>query len=208
MIAKLIESSTLRNDYRENALRPDFAIFVKKLTEFEATAGEDYFSSFERVELKKGEYLLKEGEVPRYYWIMESGLARLYSFRNGEEITGDFFFTSEFVDLYGCSVMKMPAHANIQLMTDSILYRMEWNRLSELQLKYPMLVLIERLIAASYMRTFELRTFDMIALKAEERYKKLLDAHPYILNQVPINQIASYLGIKLETLSRIRNKLQ
>lgn len=207
MLAQLIANSVLRKEYLTTALRPDFSVVVQKLQEFEANADADYFSSFERVELNKGTFLLREGEIPQYAFFLESGLARLFSHRNNDEITADFFFSSEFVDLYGSSALNLPSHGNIQLMTDSVLYKLSWRRLAELQQKYPILNLLEKMVAACYMRTFELRTFDMLSLKAEERYVKLISEHPYILEQVPLNQIASYLGIKLETLSRLRNKI-
>lgn len=207
MLAELIANSVLRKEYLSKALRPDFSVVVQKLKEFESNANADYFAAFERMEVKKGEYLLREGEVPKYAFFMESGLARLFSHRENDEITADFFFSSEFVDLYGSSALKLPAHANIQVMADSVLYRLSWDTLSELQVKYPILMLLEKMVSACYMRTFELRTFDMLSLKAEDRYIKLINEHPYILDQVPLNQIASYLGIKLETLSRLRSKL-
>lgn len=207
MLATLIANSVLRKEYLSKSLRPDFSVVVEKLKDFEANAGADYFTAFERFEMKKGEFLLREGDVPECCWFLEAGLARLFSNRQSEEVTVDFFFSSEFVDLYGSSALKLPAHANIQLMTDAVLYRLSWAKLSELQLIYPVLVLLEKMVAACYMRTFELRTMDMLSMKAEDRYVKLINEHPYILNQVPINQIASYLGVKQETLSRIRKKV-
>ncbi len=207
MLASLIENSVLRNEFVTNSLRPSIELIVEKLKTFEARADEDYHSAFERHELKKGDILLKEGEVPTRFWFLESGLARLFSIRNGEEVTADFFFSSEFVDLYGSSALKQPSHGTIQLMMDSVLYSIRWDKLEKLKANYPILHNLEKIIVGSYMRTFELRVFEMNSLSASDRYLKLVGAHPYILQQVPIMNIASYLGVKVETLSRIRSRL-
>ncbi len=207
MLADLIENSFLRNEFEGNALRPSIESVLDKLREFEAEADEDYLAAFEMHKFKKGEIILEEGEVPTRFWFLKSGLARLFSIRNGEQVTADFFFSSEFIDLYGSSALQQPSHGTIQLMMDSELYSIKWDVLERLKASYSILHTLEKIVVGCYMRTLELRVFEMNSMSASERYQQLVNAHPYILQQVPVTNIASYLGVKVETLSRIRKKL-
>lgn len=207
MLVEMIENSRLRCEYESNSLRPSLDVMIEKLRDFEATAGEEYAGAFTRVKMKKGSYLLREGEVSYRLWFLEEGLARLFMRKNNEEITSDFFFSSEFVDLYDSSSLHAPSNVNIQLLTDSVLYVIKWEYLELLKKRYPVLAELEKLIIACYIRGFERRILNFQSLSSTEKYVQLMNAHPYMVHQVSLTQIASYLGMTEATLSRIRSKI-
>ena len=66
---------------------------------------------------------------------------------------------------------------------------------------------IEKIIVACYNRTLKQRLLDFQTLSTTDRYLKLIKTTPYLIQQASITQVASYLGVKLETLSRIRMKI-
>ena len=208
MLAKMIENCRLRKEYGCNSLRPSVDSVLDKLRDFESKAGRDYFDIFNRIELKKNSYLLREGEIPTSVWFLEEGLVRLFIQRKEKEITCDLFFSSEFIDLYDSSTLKTPSYVNIQLLTDSVLYTINWARLEVIKKRYPVLAEIEKIIVVCYIETYKKRIIEFQSLTSTERYQKLIKTHPYIILQAPLTQVASYLGIKLETLSRIRQKMK
>jgi CRP-like cAMP-binding protein len=127
--------------------------------------------------------------------------------KNGQEISCDFFFPSEFIDVYDSSTLHLPSPVNIQLLADSVLYSVEWERWEILVKRYPVLTEIEKIIIACYNKALRERIIDFQSLKAKDRYIKLLQTNHYLLQQASIAQIASYMGVKVETLSRIRTKI-
>ena len=208
MLAKMIENCRLRKEYGCNSLRPPGDSVLDKLRDFESTAGKDYFDIFKRIELGKGSYLLREGELPTCLWFLEEGSARLFTQKKEKEITCDLFFSSEFIDLYDSSTLKAPSYVNIQLLTDSVLYTINWARLEMIKKRYPVLAEIEKIIVVCYIKNYKKRIIEFQSLTSTERYLQLLEKSPYIIHQISLTQIASYLGIKLETLSRIRSKMK
>jgi len=208
MLAKMIESCRLRKEYGCNSLRPSVDSVLDKLRDFESKAGRDYFDVFKRIELKKDNYLLREGELSTCLWFLEEGSARLFIQKKEKEITCDFFFSSEFIDLYDSSALKTPSYVNIQLLTDSVLYTINWARLEMIKKRYPVLAEIEKIIVVCYIKNYKKRIIEFQSLTSTERYLQLIKMYPYIIRQVSLTHIASYLGIKLETLSRIRSKMK
>lgn len=207
MLVEMIENNQLRNEYGCNSLRPSIDVIIEKLRDFESKAKYDYLESFTRVEMKKGAYLLHEGKISNHFWFLESGLARSFVQKNGQEISCDFFFPSEFIDVYDSSTLHLPSPVNIQLLADSVLYSVEWERWEILVKRYPVLTEIEKIIIACYNKALRERIIDFQSLKAKDRYIKLLQTNHNLLQQASIAQIASYMGVKVETLSRIRSKI-
>ncbi|HEY4787467.1 MAG TPA: hypothetical protein VIH57_15520, partial [Bacteroidales bacterium] len=112
----------------------------------------------------------------------------------------------EFVDSYGCSALQIPSKVNIQLICDSVVCLIDWNNVRDLQHKYVILSEIEKIIAACNVLWLEERVYSLQSLNAQERYLQLLDRQPHLVQQIPLTYIASFLGISLETLSRIRTR--
>lgn len=185
-------------------LRPSGSVLLEKFRAFEAGAGVDYKNSFVREEKKKGDVLVHEGDSLTCLWYLESGIARQYSTKEHTEITSDFFFPSEFIDIYNCSVLAIPSQFSIEIISDAVLYSISKERLSQLTKHYPELAEIEKMIVACYIGNMFNRISELQSLTAKERFQHFEQTHPYLFQLVPLHQIASYLGMKPETLSRIR----
>ncbi|MDP9046605.1 MAG: Crp/Fnr family transcriptional regulator, partial [Bacteroidota bacterium] len=89
-------------------------------------------------------------------------------------------------------------------LEDSVLQSINWDQLQSLYQDYPEFNKTGRLITEHYYIKSEERTIDLQTLSAKQRYEKLLSTYPDILQKASLGQIASFLSIKQETLSRIR----
>ncbi len=163
-------------------------------------------SLFVETELKKGEYFIKAGQYCDKLSFIQSGFIRVFSELNHKEVTQwigskNYFLT----DIYSF-LFKQRARWNIQALTNSKLYTLDKNNYNQLKTVVPNWDEIEKKIIAGCFITLEDRVFDHLSLSAEERYDKFFQQNKELFNQVPLQYIASMLGMSPETFSRIRNK--
>lgn len=173
---------------------------------------EEDFSSFTSLlkfrKLRKRQYLVGEGEVCEYIAFVNKGMLRSYSeTRKGEEYIVQFAPEDYWIsDLYSF-LSRRPALYNIDALEDSELLLISRENL---ELAYERIPGIERffrlLLQNSYVTT-QHRLVASLSQTAEEKYLSLLEKHPSILQRVALHQIAAYLGITPESLSRIRRQL-
>jgi CRP-like cAMP-binding protein len=158
--------------------------------------------------LRKRQYLVGEGEVCEYIAFVNKGMLRSYTeTRKGEEYIVQFASEDHWLsDLYSF-LSRRPALYNIDALEDSEVLLISRENL---ELAYERIPGMERffrlLLQNSYVAT-QHRLVASLSQTAEEKYLSLLEKHPSILQRVPLHQIASYLGITPESLSRIRRQL-
>jgi CRP-like cAMP-binding protein len=174
--------------------------------ELEVIAGEDYRKIFSKKKFLKGSFLLKEGMICKNTWIIESGIARVYSIKKDLEIVTYFAFPGSFIDSFQSFVLQIPSKENIQLIDDSIVLVISKKDVVSLARKYPMVNEIDKLITEMYTIWLEDRIYSLQFSTAKERYDELMKKFPEYIQQIPLTYLASYLGVTLETLSRIRRK--
>ena len=206
MLAELLTNNRHILQKTNSYLLPHLDKIVDLTRQLEQTAGADYFESFTRRKVSKGTYLLCEGAVCRHLWFLEKGLARVFIRTGGDEVIRYFFFPGEPADAHASSSTLIPSAEYIQVISDSVVYSLPLQRFEELKREYPLLAEIDRLVAESYVTWLEQRHYRLLSLNASKHYRYLLCAQPLLLCNIPLTYIASYLGISLETLSRIRAK--
>ncbi len=151
--------------------------------------------------------LLKAGHVSRRIYFVKKGFIRAFFYKASSPYTTWFMGQSEFVISVYSFFSQKPSFENIEVLEDSILLSITWDELQNLYKQFPEFNIIGRLITEQYYIRSEERTIDQQTLTAQQRYQKLLNTYPDILQQATLGQIASYLGIKQETLSRIRHQV-
>lgn len=163
---------------------------------------------FKPHQVKKDTVLESAGKIPMYHNFIVSGYMRNFHFdEKGNEVTVDLndgprFFTSYFHFMNG-SV----SNENLHCLTDCELLRISREdvdrsaAMGKTQKDYTIKVLQQK------MQQDKERIYDMGNLTAEQRYLKLIRNHPAIIQHVPLKYISSYLGIKPESLSRIRKEI-
>lgn len=163
---------------------------------------------FEPVLVARNRVLEEEGKVPRYLYFVVSGYVRQYHYNDkGEEVTTHINCPPGFITSYHNFIHGRRSGEFVETVTDSELLRITKPHLDLLiqqsnTFKDFSIYVIQQSLAYNEKRALELAT-----LSAEARYKKLLIEFPDILQNVPIQYISSFLGMKPETLSRIRRQI-
>ena len=158
-------------------------------------------------EYQKGQHLTQQGEIENYLYFITEGCIRNYTIHDGEDYSLDFYFTGNFTTSYMSFLLREPSTVSVQAMVPSRVLRIHYNDVQVLYSKYKNVERLGRLLTeSSYVRRTR-REFSFIMQSAEERYLTLLASHSQIIQDIPQKHIASYLGIKAESLSRIRRAL-
>ena len=160
-------------------------------------------------EVPKGKFVLKEGQPCRSISYVHSGILRAYCYDREYHERVVMFAPSDWwvTDIHGFALNK-PAQLNIEAIKPSIIFQLHYTDLEKLYLKAPKFERFFRLLMQnSYIRE-QLRTTQNLTLTAEERYLNFIKKYPIVYQQVPLKQIASYLGITPEFLSLIRKQLK
>jgi len=156
---------------------------------------------------KKGEFLCRHGQVENYLSVIYQGTCRGFYSKDGEEISVTFMFDNDYVSAYYSFLTERPSLMSIQALTSVNVLSISKTDLEELCDTYKSIERIGRLNAERIYRRKEEREVALLTMSATERYIDLLGRHPKVLKHIPLKHIASYLGVKPESLSRIRKKL-
>lgn len=156
--------------------------------------------------LDKGDFYLETGNACNKLSFIRSGLLRIFVFAEDREVTQWISSPGYFVtDLAGL-IFEKPARWNIQALTDAEIFtisREDYQRIGKL---VPQWHELEKLFIARCFTILEDRIFSHLSMTAEERYHFFFENNRELFNQVPLQYIASMLGMTPETFSRIRKK--
>jgi CRP-like cAMP-binding protein len=180
--------------------------YLMDLEKYSGSFKKELEDLFELKEFVKGEHLYRQGEVCRHLFYIKKGLVRVYYYSDkGKEVT--VWFSSEdtlitAIDSFYC---HKPTRDNCEVLEDTLVYKIAYHELDTLldkkkaHITFFILYEIARKMA---------ELMDSIRFQsAKERYRSLIEKYPSILQRVSLGQVASYLGITQETLSRIRGKI-
>lgn len=184
----------------------DLLRFIQTVTDISQRSWELLCSIIETVEFKKGDHLVQEDKVCQSLFYISQGYCRAFSIQDGIEVNTSFYFENEIATSMNSYVFGTKSSIAIQACEPLITYRFEKAKVFEISKAAPEIELIAKrnlqLIAARQEKQIQLYRL----LKATQRYEYLEKNEPEILQRVSLSQLASYLGVKRETLSRIRNK--
>lgn len=159
------------------------------------------------VSFSKGEALMRIDERCNSLYFIDRGLLRGYYFQEGKEITNWFAQEQEFATCFYAFIACKPSFEIVQALEDCELTELNYRALQNLYTAFPETERIGRLITENYYIKLEERLLSLQFKTAKERYHKLQSSKPSLLQRASLGQIASYLGITQETLSRIRAEL-
>jgi CRP-like cAMP-binding protein len=164
-------------------------------------------SMFKLQEIPKGSYFLRTDHLCDKLSFIKSGMMRIYSTQDDKEITQWISTQGYFVTDLASLIFNKPARWTIQALVDTELYtisKTDYNRIGKFVPRWPEL---EKLFIAKCFIMLEDRIFSHLSMSAEERYELFFANNKELFNQVPLQYIASMLGMTPETFSRIRKKL-
>jgi CRP-like cAMP-binding protein len=157
------------------------------------------------VKLQKNDYLIKAGSICGFIGFVESGALRSYILKESNEFNVDFYLPGSFVSSYTSFLTRQPTNTNIQALSGSTICTIsypDYNNLLKTGVEWYRL---GKLIADTLFLKKCKREKSLLTDSAEDRYNLLLKTYPQIEQLVAQYHIASYLGIKPESLSRIRS---
>jgi CRP-like cAMP-binding protein len=156
---------------------------------------------------KKNEYLLQAGEVCRSGFQIVSGVARKFYLHDGKEITTELFFADDIAVSLESYAWQKPSGEYIQAIEPLSASITHYQTFQELKQQHKGLLELDLMMTEFYALWLEERLFQFHTMDATQRYAQLLKEQPHFIQQIPLTYLASYLGVSLETLSRIRAKI-
>ncbi|RAJ08938.1 Crp/Fnr family transcriptional regulator [Arenibacter echinorum] len=158
-------------------------------------------------QFNKGDFFIKEGKITNQLAFIDEGSFQYYSLSKGEERTTYIALQNSFVASLLSYLREIPSRENIRALTKATLWIIDKKNVVKLQNEVPAfkefyIGLIEWQICC-----IDKSKFDLLTLTADERYKKLMEEEPEILQQIPLQYIASMMGITQRHLSRLRKNI-
>lgn len=181
----------------------DFISKYITLTEEEKNAilSVDIFRS-----VKKGTILLQQGQKSKDSYFVLKGCIRAYYIIDGEEKTTAFYTEMEALTPH-CVISKTPSLYYVSCIEDCILTVSNYDMEAEINSKFPRFETLCRILSEELLAN-ERIDFDEFKISSpEQRYLNLIQKRPDLIQRVPQHQLASYLGIKPQSLSRLRARI-
>ena len=155
---------------------------------------------------QKGDFFLKKGQIVSSLFIIETGLVRAFYLKDDCEINSWFGFENIILGSVFPIFYDQPSSESIQFLEETTYHYILSKDLNELYRRFPEMNTIGRKMTEEYCVILEERINSLQTQTAEERHHTLLRNEPSATQRISLGNIASYLGIKPETLSRIRKK--
>lgn len=169
----------------------------------------EFIAEFTEVKkVVKGTLLLKAGKVSTACYHVYKGCIREYCLKDSEEITTEFYTVGDSLSDDTSKFSKSPSLLNWECMVDCIVSVVPYEVELEMYKRFPRLERLCLIEAEKKLGDFKLAVNNYNSSSPKERYDNLLKTRPEIFELVPLYHIASYLGVKPESLSRIRNRIR
>lgn len=169
--------------------------------EKEAIVSLDIFHS-----IKKGTTLLKEGQKSQESYFVLKGCIRTYYVLDGEEKTTAFYTEMEALTP-PCVISKMPSEYFVSCTEDTILIISNKDMEIEVNTKFPKFEIMCRKLSEELLAKQQMDFDEYKTSSPEQRYLNLIQKRPDLIQRIPQHQLASYLGIKPQSLSRLRARI-
>ncbi|WP_341224538.1 Crp/Fnr family transcriptional regulator [uncultured Arcticibacterium sp.] len=167
-----------------------------------------YFSSkLKRVEIPKKTKILEAGETEGYLSFVESGVMRYFVPKQDMEKTFCFVFENSFSCAYDSFLTQMPCMYAVETISETVLWRLSYSDLQDIYSNTKSGNTIGRKASEQEYLKKAKRELALLNYSAEERYLNLFTERPELIQKIPLQYIASYIGITPQALSRIRKRI-
>lgn len=180
--------------------------YINQLVAFTESEWAAFEACLHERKLDKKQFLLKEGQHCDFVAFVLEGAFRFHNVIDGEENEIGFFFPGDFVSNYRSFLTDTPSEHNIVALKDAVVLMLPKKELFALYDTYKPAERLGRLIAENLFLDVVRRLDSFQYATPEARYQALVNRNSKLLQEIPQYMLASYLGIKPETLSRIRGR--
>ncbi|KXX71058.1 Crp/Fnr family transcriptional regulator [Flammeovirga sp. SJP92] len=156
---------------------------------------------------KTGDILLSDGDISTVSYFNLEGCVRLYHLVDGEEKTAFFYTENCFISSIRSFTTGAPSNHYLECIEDCVLALIPYDVEKELLMKYPKLETFARISLEQELANYQEILSSFIISNPEQRYLNLQQKQPELLQRVPLYHLASYIGVKAESLSRIRKRI-
>lgn len=163
---------------------------------------------FEPEMVRKGDFYIKSGAACNKLSFVQSGFLRLHASTEHKDITQWIFSKGYFIGDMPSLTFGVPSRWNIQALTDTEVFTIQKEKYNKIADTIPRWPVIEKHFLIKCFTIMEDRIFAHLSLTAEERYSAFYEHSSELFNQVPLQYIASMLGMTPETFSRVRKRQQ
>ncbi|WP_397538684.1 Crp/Fnr family transcriptional regulator [Rummeliibacillus pycnus] len=188
-------------------------ILLKYMTKFTSLGEEEQRAISESVqveEFKKGAYLLRQGDLPgiKCYFVLMGCVRQFFIDESGKEVTSNFFTEEQAIPIFNDQKQDELSKYSLTCLEDCILVVGDIDSEKTMFTKYSQLETMVRKMMEINLGEVQEQFAEFINSSPEERYLEILRKRPHLVNRVPQHQLASYLGITPESLSRIKKRIK
>ena len=184
----------------------DFIGFVNQLSPLDSTATGDFLNNLNNKTLKKGDYLLKSGEVCRYLYFIDEGLVKTFFNKEIKEFIMRFFSENSVFTVLDSFLSQTPSTYMILALEQTTVTYISKSSMDELCRRHHSIETFFRKLVAFASINMMKRISEMLEENGTARYRNFVHENNQLLQRISLGDLANYLGITQVSLSRIRPK--
>ncbi|MEZ5059844.1 MAG: Crp/Fnr family transcriptional regulator [Saprospiraceae bacterium] len=188
-------------------MQKKFVNYFSKISPLSKDEAEAISNSMQTKTFQKGDFLLKEGQISVSTFFILEGCVREYLLSDGEEKTTNFFTEEQWAISLNTFTPNNPSKHNWVCVEDTTVVEGDEKQAQELFKNFPRFETISRTIMEAAFAEQRDALNSYYTDSPEQRYLKLLNSRPDLFQRIPQYHLASYIGVKPESLSRIRKRL-
>ena len=163
---------------------------------------------FEQKTFLKGEIILQKGEICNQIYYIEKGILKTYFINNEDkEAINGIAIENNFCTSISSFIHQKPSHETIMALQTSLVYSINYSNFKLLIEKFPVYKELYISILEDYLHFMTWRLESVMVLDAKQRYHTFMKMYPKLFHKISNKELAEYIAISPETLSRIKSKI-